>query len=35
VVFAPKARHFIQLDEPEFFFREVESFLQTAEASKE
>lgn len=27
VVFAPRARHFIQLDEPEFFYREVETFL--------
>ena len=31
VVFATKARHFIQIDEPEFFFREVESFLRTAD----
>lgn len=32
VVFAPKARHFIQLDEPAFFYQQVESFLQTAKA---
>lgn len=31
VLFAPKARHFIQLDEPEFFYREVESLLKEAE----
>jgi pimeloyl-ACP methyl ester carboxylesterase len=34
VVFAPKARHFIQLDEPEFFFGEVESFLKDMDAAK-
>jgi pimeloyl-ACP methyl ester carboxylesterase len=28
VVFAPKARHFVQLDEPEFFIQSVESFLK-------
>lgn len=28
VVFAPKARHFIQLDEPGFLFEQVESFLR-------
>jgi N-formylmaleamate deformylase len=28
VVFAPKARHFIQLDEPEFFLQEVQTFLK-------
>jgi pimeloyl-ACP methyl ester carboxylesterase len=28
VIFAPRARHFIQLDEPEFFFREVAAFLK-------
>ena len=28
VIFAPKARHFIQLDEPEFYFREVAAFLK-------
>lgn len=27
VVFAPKARHFIQMDEPEFLFAEMERFL--------
>ncbi|MHA3771437.1 alpha/beta fold hydrolase [Verrucomicrobiota bacterium sgz303538] len=35
VVFAPRARHFIQLDEPEFFIREVEAFLKTAEPRTE
>lgn len=35
VVFAPKARHFIQLDEPEFFIREVESFLRTEDKVNE
>ena len=34
VVFAPKARHFIQLDEPEFFYAQVESFLKDSDASK-
>jgi len=33
VIFAPKARHFIQLDEPEFLFREIESFLKEADVS--
>jgi len=28
VVFAPKARHFIQLDEPAFLFEQIESFLR-------
>jgi len=32
VVFAPKARHFIQLDEPQFFYAQVESFLKAADA---
>ena len=32
VVFAPKARHFIQLDEPQFFFQQVETFLKEAAA---
>jgi pimeloyl-ACP methyl ester carboxylesterase len=32
VVFAPKAKHFIQLDEPQFFYAQVESFLKTADA---
>ena len=32
VVFAPKARHFIQLDEPEYFFREAEKFLKETDA---
>jgi N-formylmaleamate deformylase len=27
VIFAPQARHFIQMDEPEFLFREMEKFL--------
>ena len=35
VVFAPKARHFIQLDEPEFFIQSMESFLKTADQPKE
>ena len=34
VVFAPKARHFIQLDEPKFFFQEMESFLKETDAAK-
>jgi pimeloyl-ACP methyl ester carboxylesterase len=34
VVFAPKARHFIQLDEPEFFFGQVESFLKDVDNAK-
>ncbi|TDU69246.1 pimeloyl-ACP methyl ester carboxylesterase [Prosthecobacter fusiformis] len=29
VIFAPKARHFIQLDEPAFLFGEMERFLKT------
>jgi len=33
VVFAPKARHFIQLDEAEYFFREVETFLTETDAA--
>jgi N-formylmaleamate deformylase len=28
LVFAPKARHFIQLDDPDFFYAQVESFLK-------
>jgi pimeloyl-ACP methyl ester carboxylesterase len=28
VVFAPKAKHFVQLDAPEFFYSQVEAFLQ-------
>jgi N-formylmaleamate deformylase len=28
LVFAPTARHFIQLDDPEFFYRETETFLK-------
>jgi N-formylmaleamate deformylase len=28
LVFAPTARHFIQLDDPDFFFRETEAFLK-------
>ena len=31
VVFAPKSRHFIQLDEPEFFIQEVQAFLKEME----
>jgi N-formylmaleamate deformylase len=33
VVFAPKARHFIQLDEPQFFYAQVESFLKATDVS--
>jgi N-formylmaleamate deformylase len=32
VVFAPKAKHFIQLDEPQFFYAQVESFLKASDA---
>lgn len=32
VMFAPKARHFIQLDEPQFFYAQVEAFLKAADA---
>jgi N-formylmaleamate deformylase len=28
LVFAPTARHFIQLDDPDFFYRETDSFLK-------
>jgi pimeloyl-ACP methyl ester carboxylesterase len=28
LIFAPTARHFIQLDDPEFFYRETEDFLK-------
>jgi len=28
LVFAPTARHFIQLDDPDFFYREIETFLK-------
>jgi N-formylmaleamate deformylase len=28
LVFAPTARHFIQLDDPDFFYRETEAFLK-------
>jgi pimeloyl-ACP methyl ester carboxylesterase len=35
VVFAPKSRHFIQLDAPAFFYQEVESFLQGAEVRQD
>lgn len=31
VIFAPKARHFIQLDEPEFLWGEMERFLKVTE----
>jgi N-formylmaleamate deformylase len=35
IVFAPKARHFIQLDEPELVYRELETFLkETRDAAK-
>ena len=32
VVFAPKAKHFIQLDEPQYFYAQVESFLKASDA---
>jgi pimeloyl-ACP methyl ester carboxylesterase len=35
VVFAPKARHFIQLDEPDFLIQEVESFLKETDTAKD
>lgn len=28
LIFAPTARHFIQLDDPDYFYREVEAFLK-------
>lgn len=28
IAFAPKSRHFIQLDAPEFFFQQIDSFLK-------
>jgi len=31
LVFAPTARHFIQLDDPEFFYRETEAFLKASQ----
>ena len=34
VVFAPHARHFVMLDDPKFFFQEVESFLKAADKVK-
>jgi N-formylmaleamate deformylase len=34
VVFAPHARHFIQLDDPGFFFAEVEDFLKPCETAR-
>ncbi len=33
VVFAPKSKHFIQLDAPEFFYAQVESFLKAPDAA--
>jgi N-formylmaleamate deformylase len=32
VMFAPKAKHFIQLDEPQYFYTQVESFLKASAA---
>ena len=32
VVFAPKAKHFIQLDEPDYFYQEMETFLKESAA---
>ena len=34
VVFAPRARHFIQLDDPVFFYQEVEDFLKEVKSNK-
>ena len=34
VVFAPHARHFIQLDEPDFFYAQVEEFLKDGDVPK-
>lgn len=34
VVFAPKARHFVQLDAPEFFVQQVEAFLAETSAGE-
>jgi N-formylmaleamate deformylase len=33
VVFAPNSKHFVQLDQPDFFYAQVESFLKTADAA--
>jgi pimeloyl-ACP methyl ester carboxylesterase len=33
VVFAPKAKHFVMLDDPEFFYTQVEAFFKTADAN--
>ena len=33
LVFAPKARHFIQLDEPDYFYTQVENFLKAQDVS--
>jgi pimeloyl-ACP methyl ester carboxylesterase len=33
VVFAPNSKHFVQLDQPDFFYAQVESFLKTADVS--
>jgi pimeloyl-ACP methyl ester carboxylesterase len=34
VAFAPKSRHFIQLDAPDFFFQQVDSFLKETSAER-
>jgi pimeloyl-ACP methyl ester carboxylesterase len=34
VIFASKARHFIQLDDPAYFIQEVESFLKESDTAK-
>jgi pimeloyl-ACP methyl ester carboxylesterase len=34
VVFAPKAKHFVQLDDPQYFYSQVESFLKESETPK-
>jgi len=34
IAFAPKSRHFIQLDAPDFFFQQVDAFLKEASAAQ-
>jgi N-formylmaleamate deformylase len=34
VVFAPNAKHFIQLDDPQFFYTQVEAFLKESAAAR-
>jgi len=33
VVFAPSAKHFVQLDDPQFFYSQVEAFLKESETA--